>query len=478
MQHNGESIVQIRLIEEESGKLIGVGSGFFVEFDRIVTNVHAVYGEGLVFAKSVDGETVWEVEGVAAFDVKSDLVVLKVSDGGKSLPLGDSDTVQVGEPVYTLGFPETEYKITEGTVQGIDGDDKKFWVDAEYVGGMSGGPMLNSRGEVVGVAAGSTGTYGVAVPSNTVKVLLFQEESIEPLAQFRKKDPIRAYTYYAQGQFKFLHGAHAEAVDAFDKTLALNPEFAAAYGIRGLAKLHLGQSENVKENVEKAQYYYHEAIADFNEADKLGPGEGLGQRGRILGYAKTKLGESEVVKGNVKQAQSRYNEAIADFNEVIRLNLEYAGAYSNRGYVKIKLGESEAAQGNVEQARMHYYAAIDDCTKAIGLSQEKYAEDSLMSSYAKLLLEPEDADTYKNRGDVKFLLGESETFQGNTAQAESHYRAAIKDYTETINLNSDYAVAYYGRGLARQALGLQKEAQVDLEKSTELNRKIEGLRDN
>ena len=207
----------------------------------------------------------------------------------------------------------------------------------------------------------------------------------------------------------------------------------------------------------------------------LGPGEGLGQRGRILGYAKTKLGESEVVKGNVKQAQSRYNEAIADFNEVIRLNLEYAGAYSNRGYVKIKLGESEAAQGNVEQARMHYYAAIDDCTKAIGLSQEKYAEDSLMSSYAKLLLEPEDADTYKNRGDVKFLLGESETFQGNTAQAESHYRAAIKDYTETINLNSDYAVAYYGRGLARQALGLQKEAQVDLEKSTELNRKIEGF---
>ena len=144
----------------------------------------------------------WEVEGVTAFDVENDLVILKVVGEGKPLPLGDSNTAQVGESVSTLGFPETEYKVTEGTIQGVRGASKKFWVDAEYIGGMSGGPMLNNKSEVIGVAAGSTGTYGVAVPSNPLKVLLSQSELTEPLAQFRKKDPIRAYTYYAQGQFQ------------------------------------------------------------------------------------------------------------------------------------------------------------------------------------------------------------------------------------------------------------------------------------
>ena len=478
MQHNQESIVQIHLVEGKSGKLVGVGSGFFVEREKVVTNIHAIYGEGLVSAKSVDGEMVWEVEGVAAFDVKNDLVILKVSGEGKPLPLGNSDVVQVNEPVSTLGFPETEYKVTEGSIQSIREENKKFWVDAEYVGGMSGGPMLNSKGEVVGVAAGSTGTCGVAVSSNALKILLSQSGSTEPLTQFRKKDPIRAYTYYAQGQFKFLHGNYAEAVDAFDKTVALNPEFAAAYGIRGVTKLHLGQSEEVKENAVEAQHYYHEAVADFNTADKLGAEEGLGQDDRVLGYAKTKLGESEMAKGNVEQAMNYYNKAIADFNKAIKLNSEYAGAYSNRGYTKTKLGQSAASQGYQEQARAYYCAAIDDCTEALRLNSAEYAEDSLMRHYAKLLLEPEDTDTYRNRGDAKFYFGEFETDQGNMEQAESHYRDAVEDYTETINLKSDYALAYYSRGLVKQALGLQEEAQADFDKAAELNREIEGSRNN
>ena len=469
MKHNGESIVQIRSIEAESGKLVGVGSGFFVEPEKVVTNIHAVYGDGLVSAKSVDGETVWEVDGVTTFDLKNDLVILKVLAEGKPLPLGNSDAVQIGERVFTLGFPETEYKVTTGIIQGIRGDSKKFWVDAEYVGGMSGGPMLNSKSEVIGVAAGSTGTYGVAVPSNALKVLLSQSELTEPLAQFRKKDPIRAYTYYAQGQFKFLHGAHAEAIDAFDKTVELNPEFAAAYGICGLAKLHLGQFEEVKENAEEAQHYYHEAVADFNTANKLDAEEGLGQDDRILGYAKTKLGESEVAKGNVEQALNYYNEAIADFNKAIKLNSEYAGAYSNRGYTKTKLAQSAASQGDQEQAQEYYCAAIDDCTEALRLNSAEYAEDSLMRHYAKLLLEPEDTDTYRNRGDAKFYFGKLETDQGNMEQTESHYRDAIEDYTETINLKPDCALAYYSRSLVKQALGLQEEARVDYEKARELN---------
>ena len=473
-----DSIVQVRLVRK-SGKLAGVGSGFFVASDKVATNLHNITRENLlVFVKLAGKETTLEVEGVAAFDFENDLLILKVVGNGNPLLLADSDTVQIGESVSTLGYPETEYKATVGTIQGISNSRKWFRVKAEYVGGISGSPVLNNEGKVIGVAFAGTGIYGLAVPSNTLKVLLAQSDSTEPLKQFLRRNPVRASIYTGKADREISRGDYTGAVRAYNTAIELYPG-GSLYGGRGLVKVHLGESKAAKGNTRAAWNYYNEAIADFNEGSKLSPDIPLmPEEWRILGYVKTKLGESEKTKGNIVEAQSYYNEAISDINKAIRLNLEYAGAYSNRGYVKIKLGESEAVQGNIEQARKHYQAAIDDCTEAIKLSPTKYSENSLTSEYAKFLLEPENTDTYKNRGDAKFLLGESETFQGNTGQAERHYRAAIEDYTETINLRSDYAPAYYNRGLAKQALGLKEKAKTDFEKAAELDRKIEGTHDN
>jgi S1-C subfamily serine protease len=130
-----DSTVQIRTVEANSGNLTGVGSGFFVAHDKIATNLHNVIGNDLVFAKLTDAKIGWEIEGVTAFDFKNDLVVLKIEGKGEPLLLADSDSVQIGESVTTLGFPERKYKITEGTVYGIE--DNRFRVKAEYVGGMS-----------------------------------------------------------------------------------------------------------------------------------------------------------------------------------------------------------------------------------------------------------------------------------------------------------------------------------------------------
>jgi tetratricopeptide (TPR) repeat protein len=470
------STVQIRMVRAESGEVTGVGSGFFVTPDQIATALHNVTGEDPVFAKLTGEETTWKIENVTAFNVKGDLVILKVAGKGKPLRLANSNTVQIGEPVATLGFPETKYKVTEGTIHGIGDSNSWFRVKAEYVGGMSGGPVLNRKGEVIGVAALSSGVYGYIIPSNALKILLSQSNSTESLTQFRKRDAIRALVYYREGQRRFLRGDYDGAIDALNEAIDLDPEFINAYGIRALQKVHLGESEAAKGNTEVERDYYNKAIADFNEAFKLNPYEAP-EEYRLRGWAKAKLGESEASQGNIVEAQLHYHEAIQDFDKALELNQEYASAYSNRGYVKAKFGESKVSQDNVKQARRDYRAAIDDYTEAIRRMPTSYAESSLARLYAKRLFQPEKANTYNKRADLRFELGEFETAQNNTEKAERYYRTAIDDYTEAINLRSDHAVVYYSRGLAKRALGLHGEAKADFEKSAELNREIEDSHD-
>ena len=87
-------------IVSQTGKPITLGSGFFVGKDKIATNIHVVAQPGPVFAKFSNTEKILEVEGVAAFDVKNNLVILKLSEEGIPLPIGGSDAVQKGESVF------------------------------------------------------------------------------------------------------------------------------------------------------------------------------------------------------------------------------------------------------------------------------------------------------------------------------------------------------------------------------------------
>ncbi len=110
------------------------------------------------------------------------------------LPLSDSSRIQLAQPVRVVGFPlsdvlGTSVKITQGSVAGFI--DRKtgrmIQVDASMNPGNSGGPLVNDRGEVIGVAsAGYFGSeiseVGLAVPSNEVGALL-RKHNITPLRE-------------------------------------------------------------------------------------------------------------------------------------------------------------------------------------------------------------------------------------------------------------------------------------------------------
>jgi serine protease Do len=159
----------------------GVGSGFIVDPKGIIlTNYHVVQGMSGIMVKLQSGE---QLRGtVVGTDVETDVAVIKVSPA-KDLPavtLGNSDDAQVGDWVLAIGSPfGLEQTVTAGIIstkerQTDPGASFRRFIqtDAAINRGNSGGPLVNMRGEVIGInsqIATSTGDYngiGFALPSN------------------------------------------------------------------------------------------------------------------------------------------------------------------------------------------------------------------------------------------------------------------------------------------------------------------------
>ena len=178
------------------GQGSALGSGFVIDKSgHIVTNYHVVRDAGEVTVSFSNRDTVKaEVVGT---DASTDLAVLRVNtaaNGLTPLPLGNSDVVRVGDPVVAIGNPfGLDRTATSGIVSALQRlitapnrftIDHVIQTDAPINPGNSGGPLLNARGQVIGVntqietgsGTSTTGNVGIgfAVPSNTVKDVIAQ----------------------------------------------------------------------------------------------------------------------------------------------------------------------------------------------------------------------------------------------------------------------------------------------------------------
>src|SRR5215468_1269762 len=164
-----------------------MGSGFIINSNGyIVTNNHVVDGATKISVKLSDGR---ELSGkVVGRDPKTDLALLKVDATGlPTIALGDSSELKVGEPVMAIGNPfGLEQTVTTGIVSatgrviGQGPYDDFIQTDASINPGNSGGPLINARGQAVGINAaifsqsgGSVG-IGFAIPCNQAKTVVTQ----------------------------------------------------------------------------------------------------------------------------------------------------------------------------------------------------------------------------------------------------------------------------------------------------------------
>lgn len=166
-----------------------VGSGFIVERSGyILTNAHVVQDSAKITVRLETGDEF--TAKVVGHDDETDIAVLKI-DAGRDLPvvkLGDSNGARVGEWVLAIGSPfGLARTVTAGIVSQTNRDtpgttvfQRFIQTDAAINRGNSGGPLVNMKGEVIGVnsqIATSTGDYngvGFALPSNEAKYVLDQ----------------------------------------------------------------------------------------------------------------------------------------------------------------------------------------------------------------------------------------------------------------------------------------------------------------
>lgn len=180
------------VMEDANGQPLSLGSGFFVRNGEIASNLHVVEGATRGYAKLVGQKTKYDIEGITAVDLERDLVLLKISASwSEVLSLSNSDTVQVGEPIYAVGNPQgLEGTFSQGIVSSIRkvGTDKLLQITAPISPGSSGGPVLNGQGEVIGVSVATFRggqNLNFAIPSNYLKTLLSKSGSVKPLAQVK-----------------------------------------------------------------------------------------------------------------------------------------------------------------------------------------------------------------------------------------------------------------------------------------------------
>jgi len=332
------SVVTVNVFNRE-GKWRGGGTGFLIkEEGLLVTNRHVIDGRVRALAKLSSGEF-FPIEGVLSEDPSGDLVLLTLGVKGRSFPsLGLTDTViETGQPVIVIGSPlGHEGTVSRGIVsevKDIPNFGKVFQHTAPISKGSSGSPVLNMKGEVIGVVVGYSIIEGeslnFAVSVERVKMLLSgdqatprelvelvyrdeiiwiglllngrYEELINHLKMRIKRSPNNAMAHFYLGLALGRLSRSNEAIEAYKGAIRIEPDDSDFYYNLGVSYIRLGD--------------HNEAIKAFKKAVRIKPDDA--KVFLNLGFS---YGES-----------NRYGEAIKVYKEAIRIKPDFTEAHYNLG---------------------------------------------------------------------------------------------------------------------------------------------------
>jgi tetratricopeptide (TPR) repeat protein len=395
-RENSPAVVVVIALNR-AGRPAGQGSGFIVREDgALVTNYHVINMAADIKVKV--GEKIRDVEGLLHVDPENDLAIIKLEGRGyPSVKIGDANKLQVGERIYVIGSPQgLENTISEGILSGIrvvDAQRKILQMTAAISPGSSGGPVFNSRGEVVGVATfliAETQNLNFALPVNLVAAGLSKKELASPQDACQVDFNETASCWFYQGLAYGAAGQFDSAADAFKRSLTIDSKKVETYINLGASYASLGK--------------FQEAMEMFIQALKLDPDEA---------EALNKLGA-------VYSQLGRYQEALATLRRSAALKPDDGRTYYTLAVTYSKMGRQEEALGAAKEA-----VRLDpNYVEAYGYLGALYANKSMYSEAAAafkaaIRVDPDDPRMHLGLGRIYALRGE-------TASALEEYKILKK----------------------------------------------------
>jgi tetratricopeptide (TPR) repeat protein/V8-like Glu-specific endopeptidase len=339
--------------------------------------------------------------------------------------IGDSNNAIEGSLAYVSGFPVATAAITQSVYTFSDGKitanssqpfDKGYSIvySCNTLPGMSGGPVLNDRGELIAVHGRGdvresnkpsdinanvlvkTG-FNLGIPVNSFIKLASQMGvqlgSTAPVIATQPRTTT-ADDFFVTAATKFRQGDYPGAISGFDRAIAAKPKYTAAYIARAEANLYLSNDTEV--------------VRDANLALKLNPKSADAYA--LRGVGRTTLGDSQ--------------GAFADFDRAIALNPRSARSYLYRGYIEVQYADPNKAIQSINQA---------------------------------LAIDPNLGDGYSVRAVAKYLIGDPQ--------------GADSDFNRAIQINANSFLAYAYRGFIRVSAGNKEAGFADSAKAIAISPK-------
>jgi tetratricopeptide (TPR) repeat protein len=399
-----------------------LGTGFFVNSQgHLVTNYHVMQGRYAADVRTAAGRS-YPVAAVLAEDREADLVRLRVD-----IPPGEvawiplSDRVpEIAEQVVVVGSPMgLEQTVTEGivsSVREIPPVGTVFQMSAPISQGSSGSPVVDMKGQVVGIATfqfvqGQNLNFAVAARQ---VLALKRLETARTVSEWTfgnlGQKPKLAEALCRKGFSFSIQGEDRKAIDYFRRATEEDPQDPAAWS--GLGSCYAGLD------------HPEEAVTAYRLAVEAAPRDPAAHF-HLANYF-VRIGRTE--------------EAIAAYAQAIAINPQFEAAHFNLGLLLVREDRLEEGRRQFEAVtRLNPEAAPAFFNAGIASARMGRFEESLSALREVVRLQPEFAPGW-------FAIGEAFGGLGRT-------REKLGAYREAIRVDPDYAPAHHAMGAAHAAAG-------------------------
>jgi len=432
-----ETSTVVILTYDGKGNLLTNGSGFFISQDGdVITNRHVIMDASRAEVKTAEGK-VYPITQVLAEDKEGDIIRVSVDIPQKEVkPLSVGVSVpEVGERIIVIGNPlGLERTVSDGIVSAVR-DVPNFGniiqITAPISPGSSGSPVVNMKGEVIGVATFQLmegQNLNFVIPSERIAKL--KQDKGKTLAEWQLQTSeewlASAEGLYYTGLISLWGGDYENGLFYFEKAVKKNPRHADAYFYIGYCNDKLGR--------------YSEAVEACKQAIRIN-----------LDFA-----EAHFYLGVAYDGLGRHSEAVEAFKQAIRINPDYAEAHYNLGVAYGKLGR--------------YSEAVEACKQAIRINPD-FAEAhlGLGFTYYKLGRYIEAVEAYKQAIRINPDYAEAHYNLGGAYDKLGRYSEAVEAYKQAIRINPDLAEAHCNLGVAYYKLGRYSEAVEAFKQAIRIN---------